>query len=133
MTVEELIAIAREAALKANAPYSQFHVGCAVESVDGAVVTGANMETACYRGGRCAEQSALTGAQHRFGLAKVARVAVAGGGIEDGSLTGERCLARRAAAAARRSWRPPVCRGATSTSSCRTPWAAGSSVIRSGL
>ena len=79
MSDEELIALAREAALKAYAPYSKFHVGCAIESIDGEVVTGANMENACYRLGVCAEQSALTAAQHKFGLAKVARIAVAGG------------------------------------------------------
>jgi cytidine deaminase len=79
MTDEELIALARAAALKAYAPYSDFHVGCAIESVDGHVVTGANMENACYRLGVCAEQSALTAAQQAFGLNKVARVAVAGG------------------------------------------------------
>ena len=79
MTDEELIALAREAALKAYAPYSRFHVGCAIESVDGDVVTGANMENACYRLGLCAEQSALTAAQHKFGLDKVARIAVSGG------------------------------------------------------
>ena len=79
MTDEELIALAREAALKAYAPYSRFHVGCAIESVDGEVVTGANMENACYRLGLCAEQSALTAAQHKFGLDKVARIAVSGG------------------------------------------------------
>ena len=79
MTDEELIALARAAALKAYAPYSRFHVGCAIESVEGEVVTGANMENACYRLGICAEQSALTAAQHRFGLEKVARIAVFGG------------------------------------------------------
>src|SRR4051812_38910265 len=79
MTPEELVALAREAAKKAYAPYSNFHVGCAVESVDGEIVTGANMENACYRLGVCAEQSALTAAQHAFGLDKVARIAVAGG------------------------------------------------------
>ena len=79
MTDEELIALAREAAAKAYAPYSNFRVGCAVESVDGDVVTGANMENACYRLGMCAEQSALTAAQHRFGLDRVARIAVVGG------------------------------------------------------
>jgi cytidine deaminase len=89
MTEEELIALARQAALKAYAPYSRFHVGCAVESVDGEVVTGANMENACYRLGLCAEQSALTAAQHSFGLDKIARIAVAGGGIDGGALTGE--------------------------------------------
>ena len=79
MTNEELLALARDAAAKAYAPYSKFHVGCAIESVDGEIVTGANMENACYRLGICAEQSALTAAQHKFGLDKVARIAVAGG------------------------------------------------------
>lgn len=88
MTEEELIAAARAAALKAYAPYSGFHVGCAVESVDGEIVTGANMENACYRLGLCAEQSALTAAQHAFGLDRVARIAVAGGRVEAGALTG---------------------------------------------
>ena len=79
MTDEQLLELARAAAAKAYAPYSNFHVGCAIESVDGAVVTGANMENACYRLGVCAEQSALAAAQHRFGLAEVARIAVVGG------------------------------------------------------
>src|SRR5215218_1245967 len=89
MTEDELITRAREAASRAYAPYSSFNVGCAIESVDGQVVTGANMENACYRLGICAEQSALTAAQHKFGLDKVARIAVAGGGLEDASLTGD--------------------------------------------
>jgi cytidine deaminase len=79
MTDEKLVELARKAALKAYAPYSRFQVGCAVESIDGEVVTGANMENACYRLGICAEQSALTAAQHAFGLDKVARIAVVGG------------------------------------------------------
>jgi cytidine deaminase len=79
MTNEQLLELARAAAAKAYAPYSNFHVGCAIESLDGEVVTGANMENACYRLGICAEQSALTAAQHKFGLDKVARIAVAGG------------------------------------------------------
>jgi cytidine deaminase len=79
MTDEELVQLARKAAGKAYAPYSRFNVGCAIESVDGEVVTGANMENACYRLGVCAEQSGLTAAQHAFGLDKVARIAVAGG------------------------------------------------------
>jgi cytidine deaminase len=79
MTDEELLDLARTAATKAYAPYSSFQVGCAIESVDGEVVTGANMENACYRLGVCAEQSALTAAQHAFGLDNVARIAVVGG------------------------------------------------------
>lgn len=85
---DELIHIARKAAKKAHAPYSGFHVGCAVESADGTVVTGANMENACYRLGICAEQSALTAAQHAFGLAQVARIAIAGGRMDNGAITG---------------------------------------------
>jgi cytidine deaminase len=79
MTEEELVARARAAAARAYAPYSNFQAGCAIESVDGEVVTGANMENACYRLGLCAEQSALTAAQHAFGLEKIARIAVVGG------------------------------------------------------
>jgi cytidine deaminase len=88
MTEEELLERARAAALKAYAPYSGFHVGCAVESVDGEIVTGANMENACYRLGVCAEQSALAAAQHAFGLNKIARIAVAGGPVASGELSG---------------------------------------------
>ena len=84
MNDKQLIAAARAAALKAYAPYSHFSVGCAILSVDGEIVTGANMENACYRLGVCAEISALTAAQATFGLAKVMRIAVAGG---DGSGT----------------------------------------------
>lgn len=79
MTDEELSGLARKAAAKAYAPYSNFRVGCAVESIDGEVVTGANMENACYRLGLCAEQSALAAAQLKFGLDKINRVAVSGG------------------------------------------------------
>ncbi|WP_265571024.1 cytidine deaminase [Sphingomicrobium nitratireducens] len=92
MTEKELIALARSAALKAYAPYSGFSVGCAIESVDGEIVTGANMENACYRLGLCAEQSALTTAQHAFGLARVARIAVAGGDGSGEELQGEQSV-----------------------------------------
>ncbi len=88
MTEDELIALARSAAARAYAPYSNFHVGCAIESAGGEVVTGANMENACYRLGICAEQSALTAAQHAFGLEKVARIAVSGG---DGAMVCTPC------------------------------------------
>lgn len=90
MTSEnELVARARAAALKAYAPYSGFSVGCAVESVDGEVVVGANMENACYRLGVCAEVSALTAAAQAFGLDRIARIAVAGGRVEHGALAGD--------------------------------------------
>jgi cytidine deaminase len=84
-----LIERARAAALRAYAPYSGFSVGCAVESVDGEVAVGSNMENACYRLGVCAEVAALTAANQGFGLDRVARVAVVGGRVVDGALTGE--------------------------------------------
>ena len=79
MTDQELLAIARSAAASAYAPYSKFRVGCAIESTDGEIVKGVNVENACYRLGVCAEQSALSAAQVAFGLGKVARIAVSGG------------------------------------------------------
>ncbi|WP_106640268.1 cytidine deaminase [Allosphingosinicella vermicomposti] len=88
LTQHALVARAREAALRAYAPYSGFSVGCAIESVDGKIVTGANMENACYRLGVCGEISALTAAQAAFGLDKIARIAVSGGHVADGALSG---------------------------------------------
>ena len=92
MTEEELVALAREAALEAYAPYSGFEVGCAIESVGGKVVTGANVENACYRLGICAEQHALANAQAAFGIHNVARIAVAGGRVVAGALFGEQVV-----------------------------------------
>jgi cytidine deaminase len=85
-----LVERARDAARAAYAPYSGFSVGCAIESIDGEIAIGANMENACYRLGVCAEIAALTAAQQAFGLGKIARIAVAGGHAgPDGQLTGE--------------------------------------------
>ena len=48
---DELIKLLREAsqaAGKAYAPYSQFHVGAALELVDGTIIHGCNQENASY-------------------------------------------------------------------------------------
>jgi cytidine deaminase len=87
-SADPLVERARQAALGAYAPYSRFSVGCAIESVDGEIAVGANMENACYRLGVCAELSALTAAQQQFGLAKIARIAVAGGNVSEDALAG---------------------------------------------
>lgn len=85
----DLVARARQAALAAYAPYSRFSVGCAIESIDGEIAVGSNMENACYRLGVCAEIAALTAAQQAFGLDRIARIAVAGGHVgADGALAG---------------------------------------------
>lgn len=84
-----LVERAREAARRAYAPYSGFSVGCAIESIDGEVVVGSNMENACYRLGVCGEISALTSVTQAFGLDKIARIAVVGGKLgTDGELAG---------------------------------------------
>jgi len=89
MTRDPLVEKAREAARRAYAPYSRFSVGCAIESVDGEIALGANMENACYRLGVCAEIAALTAAAQTFGLERIARIAVAGGHAgADGTLAG---------------------------------------------
>lgn len=90
---DPLVERAREAALRAYAPYSKFRVGCAIEAEDGSIVTGSNMENACYRLGICAEVAALSAASHGFGLARVKRIAVAGGHVgPDGNLAGEQVV-----------------------------------------
>ena len=56
----ELLARADAAAARAYAPYSSFHVGCAVLTRDGRVVEGVNVENASYPLGVCAERTALS-------------------------------------------------------------------------
>lgn len=43
----------------AYAPYSSFHVGAALEDVDGRIWTGCNVENAAFSAGICAERTAL--------------------------------------------------------------------------
>ncbi|AKQ41705.1 hypothetical protein CP97_06245 [Aurantiacibacter atlanticus] len=76
---DPLIKAALTARSRAYAPYSDFLVGCAIESGEGKIAVGANMENACYRLGVCAEQSALAAAQQAFGLANIRRLAIVGG------------------------------------------------------
>jgi cytidine deaminase len=59
MNAEELLTFAEAAAERAYAPYSQFHVGCAVLTRDGRVIEGVNVENAAYPLGVCAERTAF--------------------------------------------------------------------------
>ena len=59
MTVDELLALADDAAAKAYAPYSNYRVGAVVLLRDGRVVAGANVENAAYPLGVCAEKAAI--------------------------------------------------------------------------
>src|SRR6185436_21036781 len=55
----DLIAKAVEARDKARAPYSTFNVGAAIQTRDGQIFTGCNIESASYGLSVCAERVAL--------------------------------------------------------------------------
>ncbi|KAG6041412.1 hypothetical protein E4U41_004510 [Claviceps citrina] len=61
---------ATAAKARAYSPYSGFHVGAALLTSDGGLVTGANVENAAYPAGTCAERVALAAAVTAAGPAK---------------------------------------------------------------
>jgi cytidine deaminase len=76
---KHLLDRAREAAANAYAPYSGFAVGAVVETTDGRLFAGANMENASYGLSICAEIGALQAALTAGALDGITRVAIVGG------------------------------------------------------
>ncbi len=72
MTLTESAIAARH---HAHAPYSHFHVGAALEAIDGRVFTGCNVENATYGLSVCAERVAIFKAISE-GVRKFQRIAV---------------------------------------------------------
>src|SRR5439155_4952150 len=82
MTAEELLERADAAAANAYAPYSEYQVGAAVLARDGRVFAAANVESAAYPLGICAERAAI---------AKAASEGLKPGGVEAIAITASPC------------------------------------------
>ena len=59
MTERELIEQAIKGRMYSYAPYSGFRVGAAIETKEGEVYTGCNIENAAYGPTNCAERTAI--------------------------------------------------------------------------
>ncbi len=74
-TIPQLRDAADAARANAWCPYSHYSVGAALESVDGQVFVGCNVENASYPAGMCAERVAL-GTAVAAGVRQFARVVI---------------------------------------------------------
>lgn len=88
MGTEELIQAAFRARKLSYSPYSHYQVGAALETRDGQIFTGCNIENASYTPTVCAERTAVFKAVSQ-GARRFSRIAVVGGPEgEDGLLSG---------------------------------------------
>src|SRR5438874_3670309 len=72
---KELVDAARRVRENAYAPFSEFKVGSALETEDGEIITGSNVESASYGLTVCAERVAVWNAISQ-GKRKIVRIAV---------------------------------------------------------
>ena len=87
LTRARLLESARQAAHNAYVPYSRFPVGAAVQTADGSVFTGCNVENASYGLTICAERSAVSAAV-AAGHSEITAVAVSAPKVPDTSPCG---------------------------------------------
>ena len=72
----QLIDLARDSAIRAYAPYSNFKVGAAVLTEDNQIVRGNNQENAAYPSGLCAERVAIFSASANYPDSKINTIAI---------------------------------------------------------
>ncbi|SDR65449.1 cytidine deaminase [Formosa sp. Hel1_31_208] len=77
--IASLMENAKEARLKAYAPYSKFLVGAALLLDNGEIITGSNQENASYPSGLCAERTAIYYAGAQYPDAKIVSMAITAG------------------------------------------------------
>ncbi|MEZ3114949.1 cytidine deaminase [Halobaculum sp. MBLA0147] len=77
-TVSELVAAAEDTLSSAHVPYSEYRVGAALETADGEVFVGCNIENANYSNSLHAEEVAIAEAV-KEGHTEFARLAVVSG------------------------------------------------------
>jgi len=75
----QLFDAAKTAQANAHAPYSNYRVGAALRTPDGAIFAGGNVENASYPEGCCAETSAIA-AMAASGARRIAEICVIGDG-----------------------------------------------------
>ncbi len=89
-TPTELLRCAVETAKNAYAPYSKFHVGSALETADGHVFSGCNVENASYGLTICGERNAIF-AMIAAGQKQIVQIAI----VADGDVVPYPCGACR--------------------------------------